>query len=871
MKLINYVYTSFTGLESFIQAKNIPNDNSVLIQLFHSHEDLHTVYTVKQNLAILLPNVSIISSSTSGVISNGTILDRFITLSFSIFEHSTTKSKSYCHIDLETLIEKLDRDLITTKTKLLLCFANTFTFNSEEFLKKVTAKFPNLVIAGGNGADDFKFEKCTIFSQSCDSCDVTFASIDSDVLEVETKYLLNWHTIGKEHTVTKSNGSQVFELDNQKIIDIYEYYLGKDVASNILIYGTEFPLIFKNQGIDVARAPIIVHEDKSLTFAGEIPQGTKVKFGYADVEFIEDYNKEQLLSEYKYKNEAIYIYTCSARRSMLGNYLNDEMAVLNLIAPTSGFVTYGEFFHDSKSCSNNLLNITTTYLLLNEEKGSELILKANNNTTLKNKKDITLKALTTLISRTSDELDEKNYYLKQFKDAINQVAIFSVTDENGKILYVNKNFEDISGYKIDELIGKSHNIVRSEDVPAETFKEMWETIKSGKIWKGLLKNNNKLGKPYYVLSEISPIYKKDGTLKEYIGIRNDVTELEEYKHILKNELDLSNQNYEENVNYTRQYEDAINKTTAILKTDTKNIIKYVNQRFCELSGYHLGELIGRNCKDMRSSKHQREKKCEEISKKLQKREIVQERLTNQTKDGKEYTIENLFYPIVDLSGEIIEYLQIMYDLTEIIELNEEIINTQKEVVLTMGAIGETRSKETGLHVKRVAEYSYLLGKLWGLNEEDASLLKQASPMHDIGKVGIADNILNKPAKLTQEEFEIMKTHAEIGYEMLKHSKRPILKASSIVAISHHEKWDGSGYPKGLKGERIPIFGRITAIADVFDALGHNRVYKKAWALDDILELFKNEKGKHFDPKLIDLFFENLDKFLEIRDSMQDHF
>ena len=871
MKLINYVYSSFTGLENFIQTHNIPDDNSVLIQLFHSNENTNNVYSVKQHLKILLPNISMISASTSGVINNGAIFDRFITLSFSIFEHSTTKSKSYCHIELDALIDKLDKDLITPKTKLLLCFANTFTFNSEEFLKKVTAKFPNLVIAGGNGADDFKFEKCTIFSNACDSCDVAFAAIDSDILEVQSKYLLNWHTIGKEHTVTKSNGNQIFELDNKKIIDVYEYYLGKDVASNILTYGTEFPLIFKNQGIDVARAPIIVHEDKSLTFAGEIPQGTKVKFGYADVEFIEDYNKEKLLNEYTYKNEAVYIYTCSARRGMLGNYLNDEMAIINSIGPTSGFVTYGEFFHDKKSCSNNLLNITTTYLILNEEPSTELIEKTNHNPLKKNKKDVTLKALTTLVSRTSDELDEKNYYLKQFKDAINQVAIFSATDEKGKILYVNKNFENISGYTNDELIGKSHNIVRSDDVPVETFKEVWETIKSGQIWKGILKNISKSGKPYYVLSEISPIYKKDGTLREYIGIRYDVTELEEYKHILKNELDLSNQNYEENLNYTRQYEDAINKTTAIVKTDTNNIIKYVNQRFCELSGYHLGELIGRNCKEMRSLKHQDEKKCEEIGEKLNKREIIHERLTNQTKDGLEYTVENLFYPIINLEGEVVEYLQIMYDLTEIITLNEEITNTQKEVVLTMGAIGETRSKETGLHVKRVAEYSYLLAKLAGLDEETASLLKQASPMHDIGKVGIPDEILNKPAKLTPEEFEIMKTHAEIGYEMLKYSKRDILKASSIVAISHHEKWDGNGYPNQLAGEDIPIFGRITAISDVFDALGHDRVYKKAWILEDILELFRKEKGKHFDPKLIDLFFENLDKFLEIRDSMQDNF
>ncbi|MDN5128742.1 HD domain-containing protein [Aliarcobacter butzleri] len=211
----------------------------------------------------------------------------------------------------------------------------------------------------------------------------------------------------------------------------------------------------------------------------------------------------------------------------------------------------------------------------------------------------------------------------------------------------------------------------------------------------------------------------------------------------------------------------------------------------------------------------------------------------------------------------------MHDITEIINLNEEIINTQKEVVATMGAIGETRSKETGMHVVRVAEYSYLLAKLAGLAEQEALILKQASPMHDIGKVGIPDNILNKPGKLTPEEFEIMKTHAVIGYEMLKHSNREILKASSIVALTHHEKWDGSGYPKKLKGEEIHIFGRITAIADVIDALGHDRVYKKAWDLDKILELFREEKGKHFDPELIDIFFDNLDEILEIRDSLKD--
>ena len=208
-------------------------------------------------------------------------------------------------------------------------------------------------------------------------------------------------------------------------------------------------------------------------------------------------------------------------------------------------------------------------------------------------------------------------------------------------------------------------------------------------------------------------------------------------------------------------------------------------------------------------------------------------------------------------------------LAEITELNKEIEDTQREVIFTMGAIGESRSKETGNHVKRVAEYSRALALLYGMDEEEANLLKEASPMHDIGKVAIPDHILNKPARLTKEEFEIMKTHAQIGYDMLKHSNRPILKTAAIIAHQHHEKYDGSGYPQGLKGDEIHIYGQITAIVDVFDALGVDRVYKKAWSLDRIVALFQEEKGKHFNPELTQLFLDNLDIFLAIRDRYKD--
>ena len=206
---------------------------------------------------------------------------------------------------------------------------------------------------------------------------------------------------------------------------------------------------------------------------------------------------------------------------------------------------------------------------------------------------------------------------------------------------------------------------------------------------------------------------------------------------------------------------------------------------------------------------------------------------------------------------------------ELQKLNKEIEDTQKEVVFTMGAIGERRSKETGNHVKRVALYSELLAKYYGLSEKETSLLKEASPMHDIGKVAIADSILNKPARLTVEEYTKMQEHAILGYEMLKHSKRPLLKTAAIVTYEHHEKYDGTGYPRGLKGEEIHIYGRITAVADVFDALGSKRIYKEAWNNEKIFVLFREEKGKQFDPKLIDIFFEHVDEFLEIKNKYSE--
>jgi PAS domain S-box-containing protein len=328
-----------------------------------------------------------------------------------------------------------------------------------------------------------------------------------------------------------------------------------------------------------------------------------------------------------------------------------------------------------------------------------------------------------------------------------------------------------------------------------------------------------------------------------------------------------------------QYKHAIDESTILSKTDIDGKLTYVNKEFCKISKFTEEELIGKNHNivrhpDMSSDFFKNIWKT--IKAKKQWRGIVK----NRAKDGTDYIVDALITPFLDMDGNIIEFIAIRHDITKLeqyknnlqAELDlavKDIVDTQKEVVFTMGAIGESRSKETGLHVKRVADYSYTLAILHGCSEDEAELLKLASPMHDIGKVGISDDILNKPGRLTYEEFEVMKTHSLLGYEMLKNSKREILKTSAIVAYEHHERWDGKGYPRGLKEDEIHIYGRITALCDVFDALGSYRVYKEAWSLEKILDLFKEERGKQFDPDLIDLFLNNLDKFLKIRDENKD--
>ena len=202
-------------------------------------------------------------------------------------------------------------------------------------------------------------------------------------------------------------------------------------------------------------------------------------------------------------------------------------------------------------------------------------------------------------------------------------------------------------------------------------------------------------------------------------------------------------------------------------------------------------------------------------------------------------------------------------------LTQEITDTQAELILRLGDVVESRSNEAGNHVRRMSQVCHLLALKSGMPEEETAVLMHAAPMHDIGKIATPDSVLLKPGKLTEEEWVIMRQHPEVGLSILDGSQRPILKAAAVIAHQHHEKYDGSGYPQGLKGENIHEYARIVAVADVFDALMHKRVYKDAWPIDQVVSHLREVSGKHLDPKYVDLLIAHLDDAVAINNKFPD--
>jgi len=311
-----------------------------------------------------------------------------------------------------------------------------------------------------------------------------------------------------------------------------------------------------------------------------------------------------------------------------------------------------------------------------------------------------------------------------------------------------------------------------------------------------------------------------------------------------------------------------NPNSIVSKTDRFGRITYVNDTFCRVSKYKREELIGQPHNIIRHEDSPKEA-FNQLWKTIESGKTWNGIVKNKCKDGDIYWVHASISPIYDNKGNLVEYIALRHNITETILQSEEIERTQRELVYRMGESVESRSKETGNHVRRVAHYSKLLANFAGLTQEESEIVFIASTMHDIGKIAIPDAVLLKPTKLDDAEYKIMQTHTEVGYKLLSGSNLPILKMASTIAYEHHEHYNGNGYPLGIRGDEISMPSKIVALVDVFDALTSNRVYKKAWNLENIIQYLKEEAGQQFDPSLVELFLSNINQFVKIKEDFKD--
>ncbi|RAX53872.1 hypothetical protein CCY99_05685 [Helicobacter sp. 16-1353] len=871
MRVFSFIYENDDKLKAKLES--CITESNILIQIFCGLQDEELANQLIKSINTILPHSEILLTSSAAEISDGNFYEQSITICVSIFQKTSIKTLGFKTTDCKQIAQDINNQLINDKIKLLIIFNSTLKVNATNLLDEITQIAPQLTIAGGNAGDDLSFSKIFIGDKSgTNDMVVVCAALYSSDLQIYTNSIFEWLGIGIDMSVTDSSpGGIIHTINNIPAKEIYRKYLGDIAADNLPSSGFEFPLTFYENDLFIGRAAIAVYDDGSIQYAGDVKKGTKVRFGIGSIINTKSKLVEIANNLGNLNIDGIYIYSCIARYTYFKSSMLDyEIATFNNIAPTSGFFTYGEFFH--KCNKNYVLNVTNSFVAL-----SEGIDEPKTNTIREvvgesNRLDFIVNSLSHLVSVANDDYTEMVKIFKQYKELLEESSILIYMNLKGDIINANKLFFNISKYKRSQIIGKKLSYIIKDNAD-EITNIIWNDIQNGKIWIGILKNRDADSHIFYTKTTIKPIVDSRNRTLMYICSMDDVTEYEVKKKNLEHSIDaLMGVSFEKD-RTIQEYQILLDRSTAMVRIKQEVFVE-VNKAGEEIFGYLNGGLIGKHISSViDKSRASTDEFIDYIRKTLANKGYINTYLPCIDRNGNKLHLQGYFMAIKisNVKRHDEEIVGILHNVTELFSIQQELENVQKEVIYAMGSISEGRSRETGNHIKRVAEYSYLLAKLYGLDEEQSSLLKLASPMHDIGKLAIPDAILNKPGKLTDEEFEIMKTHAQKGYDMLCFSDKPILRASAQIALTHHEWWNGNGYPNKLKGEEIPIFGRITAVADVFDALSNDRCYKKAWTIPEVVEHMVKNRDIQFQASLVDILVDNLDEFIKIKVEFEDKF
>ncbi|WP_345972058.1 FIST N-terminal domain-containing protein [Sulfurimonas diazotrophicus] len=539
----NHIYSDKEGLEKALAETGVGFDQkTVLVQMFSSLQERDAVAAIASEVLSLLPDATLIGASSAGEIVGGVMTEAQTVLGISVFEKSGIRSVSEVDTASYALGKRMGEALCREDARCIICFADGIR-HSGDFLEALrAANCDNIPIAGGMAGDLFRFESTfTIHQDKVFEGGAVGVALSGEALEVFQDFNLGWRPVGKEMTITRASKNRVYTIDGKATKELYGEVLGEAIVRELPASAIGFPLIKRSGGIPVARSMIGAFEDGSVLFAGNLKEGERVQFGIGSADLVNSYIPGDAIPREEQALQAAFVYSCSARKQFLDKQLEVALDKIDAFAPSSGFFTYGEFYTSASGAE--LLNITSTILFLREI-GTE---SKRFNTPLGGRKrqravNASEEGVFHLIDYNTKALEEQSRslakaerQLKEHIDGINDVLIVSKTDPNGIITYVNPNFERISGYTRGELIGQSHNIVRSPKTPDSLFVEMWQTITSGQIWHGSFANRRKDGSDYYVKSSIIPLHDEKNRIVEFFAIREDITDLIETQLAYKRE------------------------------------------------------------------------------------------------------------------------------------------------------------------------------------------------------------------------------------------------------------------------------------------------------------------------------------------------
>lgn len=578
MRSTNHLFETTGKMLSWLEQEwGSGSFGQILVQIFDGVLDKKALAEITKSLKAHFPQAYIIGTSSCGEISDGKTFEQKTLIVISEFEKSRLDTYSSSAGEAYETGKEMAASLLQEDTKCVILFIDSLHYSGDELLRGFDeAGGSEVLLVGGSAGDNFAFDAPFVIhdTQTIPGGIVAVALSGSD-LHCFTDYNFGWKCIGKSMQVTRSKGNSVYEIDGEDALAVYRKYLGEEIMRDIPESIIEFPLIFEQDGVQIARSVMGLSDDGAICFSSPIKEGTSVHFGIGDENSVIINAADSYEKALQQPLESFFVYSSGARKLFCDKKIQTEHTALAQLAPQAGFFSYGEFTRSEGK--NRFFNISSVILGLSESSVVPKRKKADPVQSAASRRSTAVmhhlvETTTRELGRQLEESKASISLLRQYKNALDKSTLVSKTDTRGIIIYANDRFCELSGYSKEELVGQPHSIVRHPDAPKSVFKQMWKQLKSKQTWTGMIQNRNKDGSSYYVHASIFPVLDKNGEVFEYLALREDLTSMILYEKSLE-------------MRQQRLHQILDNQESIVALTTESGQVTFLNKKFFDCFDY----------------------------------------------------------------------------------------------------------------------------------------------------------------------------------------------------------------------------------------------------------------------------------------------